>query len=236
MSQTVKRRLQRMLTTWLSQRQVEFLENALYRSIHKQKFAALFRSQRIEVKERVWDKAIDIVGRSSKVMFLEFGTFEGYSIRYFASGFVNPASRFYGFDSFEGLPEDWGSKVKGTFSTAGNLPDVADDRVSFEKGWFQDTLPPFSIQGQDFDAVFVHMDADLYSSTMFVLSNLWSKLPTFFALFDEFSGHETRALYNFHQSFPCDIEFLAHDFASPNRVLCRITRTSAPGPGKISFG
>lgn len=233
MSQIAKRQLLRMLTTWLSRRQVEFLENALYRSIHIHKFPALFRSQRIEAKEGIWDRAIEIVGGTSKVLFLEFGSFEGHSIRYFAAGFSNEASRFFGFDSFEGLPENWGSKIKGTFSTKGNLPEVQDARISFVKGWFQDTLPPFEGMDKEFDAIFVHMDADLYSSTLFVLANLWSKLPTFYALFDEFSGHETRALYNFQQGFPCDIEFLVHDYPSPNRVLCRISRIPAPGPGKI---
>src|ERR1700677_4417473 len=64
--------------------------------------------------------------------YLEFGVYKGYSLRVWANLNRNSASRLFGFDSFEGLPEDWvASKPKGTFTTGGKAPDIGDRRVDF---------------------------------------------------------------------------------------------------------
>lgn len=204
----------------------EFAESVLYRSVLKHDFRSVFSSPLIRKREAIWDFVVEMLGANSKILLLEFGVHEGYSARYFLGSFRNAASRFYGFDSFEGLPETWGHKGVGTFSTHGRVPDVDDPRVTWVKGWFQDTLPGFEMPA-GFDVVLVHFDADLYSSTLFALSTLWRPLTSFYAVFDEFFGHETRALYNFSQAFPSSIEFLAHDDpVLPRRVFCRITRRS----------
>jgi O-methyltransferase len=202
----------------------EFSENLVYRSLLLHDFKAVFASHRIAEREAVWDHVADTIGRDAKILFLEFGVHEGYSIRYFMQAFRNPDSRFFGFDSFEGLPEVWGRKKVGTFSTDGRMPDIDDARVTWVKGWFQETMPDFRLP-DGFGAVLVHLDADLYSSTLFVLSQLWHRCPVYYAVFDEFAGHETRALHNFTQAFPSSVEFLAHDdTTTPRRVFCRITR------------
>lgn len=78
------------------------------------------------------------------VDYLEFGVFQGDSIRLWSQMNTNPESRFIGFDSFEGLPVAWGNSMKaGSFSTSGVVPEIADPRVSFQRGWFNDTLPQF---------------------------------------------------------------------------------------------
>lgn len=204
---------------------IEFLEKALARAVLLRVHAKVFASPRIAKREAVWDHVIATIGADTRLLFLEFGVFEGYSIRYFADRMHSADSRFFGFDSFEGLPETWGRKQAGHFSTGGNLPQIADPRVGFVKGWFQRTLPGFSFDGAAQDAVLVHLDADLYSSTLFVLASIWTRLDSFYALFDEFNGHEARALYNFCQAFPCTVEFLAHDGELPQRVFCRISKS-----------
>lgn len=205
---------------------LDLLEKMVARALLERRFRALFAARQIAQREAVWDHVIETIGADRKILCLEFGVHEGYSIAYFARRFRHPESRFYGFDSFEGLPEDWGNKAKGTFSRQGEPPRLDDERVRFVVGWFHETLPGFVAEGRDYEAVLVHLDADLYSSTLFALSQLWPRYAQFHALFDEFMSQEARALHNFAQAFPCAIEFLAYDHDIPKRVFCRIDRAS----------
>ena len=147
------------------------------------------------------------VGPDHEVLYLEFGVFEGYSIRYFSERLTHPNSKFVGFDSFEGLPERWEGKSKGHFSTRGKIPSIPDERVSFRKGWFSETLPVFLTEFGDKHSiessvsVIIHFDADLYSSTLYALATLHPRFRRYFFCFDEFAGHESRALYNYEQAF-----------------------------------
>lgn len=120
----------------------------------------------------------DVVVKNRPIDFLEFGVYQGQSFRDWLSINTRPESRFFGFDSFEGLPEDWaqGRCEKGTFSVNGKLPDIDDPRAAFIKGWFNQTLEPFLAANQSsFGAerqLILHLDADLYSSTLYVLTTL----------------------------------------------------------------
>ena len=101
--------------------------------------------------------------------YLEFGVFEGYSIRKWSEINNDPRSRFYGFDTFTGLPEVWfGDMGKGTFTTEGRIPEIPDNRVTFVKGLFTDTLEVFLKDYHRKNRMVLHIDADLYSSTLFV--------------------------------------------------------------------
>ena len=74
-------------------------------------------------RHEIWEFAVQQLGPDSEVAYLEFGVAQGASMRFFANSFVNPATRLVGFDSFEGLPEDWdvvnNLLPKETFSTQG---------------------------------------------------------------------------------------------------------------------
>jgi len=75
--------------------------------------------------------------------YLEFGVAEGASIKWWTDKIKNPNCRFYGFDVFTGLPEDFGVMKKNDYDTKGNTPKIDDDRVKFVSGMFQDSLPNF---------------------------------------------------------------------------------------------
>jgi O-methyltransferase len=82
---------------------------------------------------------------------------------------ANPQSRFFGFDTFEGLPEDWGLFKKGEM--APGVFTIHDERCSLIKGLFQATVPKF-LESSSFDPTtrkVLHPDADLFSSTLLVL-------------------------------------------------------------------
>lgn len=112
--------------------------------------------------------------KNRPVDYLEFGVAGGQSFRDWLSLNTCPESRFVGFDSFEGLPEDWhaGNREKGAFSQNGVIPNIKDPRGSFVKGWFNQTLEPFLAGFTPERQLVLHLDADLYSSTLYVLMTL----------------------------------------------------------------
>jgi len=145
--------------------------------------------------------------REEPITYLEFGVFKGLSIKYWVSLNKHKDSVFVGFDTFSGLPEDWDSLVlagkKGDFDTGGEVPCIKDGRVSFIKGLFQDSLPIF-LRTKITSKLVIHMDADLYSSTLYVLTRCENILiPGTIIIFDEFSSilHEFRALEDFCSSY-----------------------------------
>jgi len=143
----------------------------------------------------------------SKIIYLEFGVAGGESLKWWINENQNSLSKFYGFDTFEGLPEDWGVFFKkGDMSH--NETRIQDDRVYMVKGLFQDTLFDFTTKNREMlnssYRKIIHMDADLYSSTLFVLSQLYPYLKQGdIILFDEFNVplHEFKAYKDFTESF-----------------------------------
>ena len=137
--------------------------------------------------------------RNDRVLYLEFGVYEGDSMRWWSANLSHPEAQLYGFDSFEGLPETWSHGERtGHFSTGGRVPELDDVRVRFVKGWFDDTLP--SYEAPEHDRLVAVLDADLYSSTAFVLEWLQPKIvPGTYLYFDEFHDrmHELRAFDEF---------------------------------------
>lgn len=157
------------------------------------------------------------IAQANGGLWLEFGVFSGQTINLMArqtSGIV------HGFDSFQGLPEDWHigtvpgapansrTIVKETFDLQGNFPPVLAN-VMLHKGWFNETLPAFLQHlppvGSPGSAVsLLHIDCDLYGSTVTVLDSLASRIiPGTVIVFDElvnfpeFRNHELKALYEF---------------------------------------
>ena len=142
------------------------------------------------------------------INLFEFGVWEGYSIKVFSKLNKNKDSNFYGFDSFEGLPSDWNDfNPKGSFDVNGIMPNIEDKRIIFVKGWFQNSLNNFLKSYKNEGNLVVHYDADLYSSTLFCLSQIDSLKKTYLAIFDEFYYHELLALANYQDSFGAEIEF-----------------------------
>ena len=131
-------------------------------------------------------------------LYLEFGVFEGETMRWWRDHLRAPEAHLVGFDSFAGLPEAWRPGFdEGQFSTSGP-PDIADPRVSFVAGWFVETLPSFVIPAHD--QLIVNIDSDLYSSARTVLEWVAPHLvPGSLLYFDEFADrdHELRALQEF---------------------------------------
>lgn len=119
-------------------------------------------------------------------LYLEFGVGRGKSMRWIAPLVDGPV---HGFDSFEGIQEYWNGNPVGSFKQS-KLPKVPAN-VEFEVGYFDATLPDFLDKHAD-PVAFLHVDCDLYSSTVTIFEALGSRLqPGAIVLFDEY--------YNFHR-------------------------------------
>lgn len=121
-------------------------------------------------------------------LLLEFGVYKGDSINRLAR--LTPGRHWYGFDSFEGLPEIWtpGAR-KGAFDLNGELPKVRHN-VDLIKGFFIDTLPAFVERHRDERISVLHIDCDLYSATKQVLFALGPMLqPGCIVIFDEYFNY-----------------------------------------------
>ena len=158
------------------------------------------------------DHAWSLYKRRTDALFLEFGTFKGVDINFIAKTLTEKAKHLrgepgelvvHGFDSFQGLPEEWhNGKLMpedsstaypaGKFDLQGVLPSV-HPIVQLHPGWFEDTVHSFLDQHPQRPVAFIHADADLYSSTKTVLWELCSRgmlVPGTIINFDEYANYK----------------------------------------------
>ena len=130
--------------------------------------------------------------KDSENIFLEFGVYTGGSINLFSKQLKAINANICGFDTFEGLTEDWLTHVffpKGSLSLNNKLPKV-EKNVQLIKGKIQDTLDFFLNENSKKKVVFAHMDMDTYASTKYALSKIKPFLQKgSVILFDEFYGY-----------------------------------------------
>lgn len=144
--------------------------------------------------------------------YLEFGVANGKSFDWFMTQNSHADSRFYGFDTFDGLPEDWGAFKKGAFSNNNEMPLIKDHRGRFLKGLFQQTVPAFLTELDNNRRNVLMMDADLWSATLYVLTSLAPFLKKGdIIFFDEFvvPTHEFKAFIDFTQSYYLNLKLIA---------------------------
>jgi methyltransferase family protein len=135
-------------------------------------------------------------------IFAEFGVNNGGTISYIAK--QNPGYTIHGFDSFEGLPEDWygNAMAAGFFNRKGQLPKVPAN-VVLHPGWFDATASKFAAEHEG-PLAFLHVDCDLYSSTVTIFEALGDRIvPGTVIMFDEYfnypnwKAHEHKAFTEF---------------------------------------
>ncbi len=161
----------------------------------------------------------------SQGLILEFGVATGRTLNQFGQLF--PKKTVYGFDGFEGLPEAWDWRFRaGHFQQ--QLPRVRDN-CELVVGWFDKTLPSFVKEHTD-PVAFLHIDCDLYSSTVTVLDLLKGRLRAgTIIVFDEYLNFpgweqdEHRAWTEFAQKFGVKFEYIG--FVSRHQqVVVRVTQ------------
>ncbi len=146
-------------------------------------------------------------------LICEFGVAGGKSINFLSK--LMPNRIIHGFDSFEGLPENWTHRLqKGAFKQP--MPKV-NPNVRLHKGWFSETLPVFLAENPGM-ADFLNIDCDLYSSTKTVFELFAPRIqPGTVIYFDEFFNYpgwqqgEYRAFTEFVQANGVEYEYLGYN-------------------------
>ncbi len=141
---------------------------------------------------------------------MEFGVASGETVNIMADRFRGQT--VYGFDWWKGLPEYWRPEFpEGMFACP--IPEVRPN-VELVNGLFQDTLPAW-LEANPGQVSFLHLDADLYSSTDFVLRQLEERIvPGTIILFDEilywhesYIEHEYKAFIEFIDRTGFEVEY-----------------------------
>ncbi|HJQ47249.1 MAG TPA: class I SAM-dependent methyltransferase [Amycolatopsis sp.] len=161
---------------------------------------------------------------SGEGMVLEFGVFSGNTLKVISA--ACQGREVYGFDSFDGLPEDWRTtQPAGTFAVH-QVPEV--DGAEMVVGLFADTLPGF-LAAHPGPVAFLHLDADLYSSTKTVLDLAGDRLrPGSIVLFDEYfnytswESHEHRAWTEFVERTGIGFDYVGYT-VNNEQLIVRIT-------------
>jgi O-methyltransferase len=190
------------LTKWISRQQRGDILNDFYNSRREY-------GRRFELYKHISEK-FNLA--FTPFDYFEFGVAGGHSFRWWAGNSGNRECRFYGFDTFEGLPEDWGTFSKSDMASA--VPVMDDKRVEFFKGLFQNTLPGFlrSYDNPKGKLKVIHLDADLFSATLFSLTSLAPYLNKGdILIFDEFNvpNHEFFAYRIFTESYYIKTKLIA---------------------------
>lgn len=179
-----------------------------------------YSNARLRNRIEIFDFIINNVF-NERILYLEFGVYKGDCIKYFSSKLNNPTNRFYGFDSFEGLPDDFdvnGPVRKGAFDVKGEVPKIEDDRIIFYKGWFDNVLP-YITNFPLHDRLILIMDADLYSSTIFVLRQIDKLIKSGdYIYFDDMSHveHDPRAFETYIKETNKKFELICTDMRKNN--------------------
>ena len=107
---------------------------------------------------------------------MEFGIYKGGTINYIAK--KNKNKIIYGFDSFEGLPEDWRYGFsKGKFTLDKQIPKL-ERNIKIYTDLFENSIPKFIEDKKNKLGLisFIHIDCDLYSSTKLIFSLLKNQI------------------------------------------------------------
>lgn len=134
---------------------------------------------------------------------LEFGVHAGATLNFLAASFSE--TKWWGFDSFEGLPERWNRSAdgkrhseKGDFAIA--KPPRIEPNAELVIGFFEDVLNTWMQQNPGHIS-FIHIDSDLYSSAKTILWTLNDRIVEgTIIVFDELRDWSEQGVYELWRS------------------------------------
>lgn len=159
-----------------------------------------------EIQDGVWckahlSKAVEYIAKHHRNSMVgrhcfEFGVYQGETVRLIGELFYAqqlPMDVIYGFDSFQGLPDEAPGVDRfylfnrGMFADVGNV--WAARNAKYIKGWFSDLTPEDVTANHMKPASLVHIDGDLYRSAVDSLTFMFANkliVPGTVVAYDEF--------------------------------------------------
>ena len=170
-------------------------------------------------------------------MALEFGVASGTTLEIIAEELAprDDISVVAGFDVFSGLPDAWRTGFPRGIFEQENVPTVPGAEIV--PGLFEDSLPKFLKTRTD-KISFLHLDADLYSSTVTVLDLVADRLVVGTVIvFDEYfnfpgwRNHEYRAWIEFVGRTGTEFDYLGYTVDN-EQVVVRIRKAPTQRPAR----
>ena len=186
-----------------------------------------------ESREELYEYVYSSKLNNTQLTYFEMGVWYGSAIKSWNTLDSNQESRYFGFDTFEGLPEVWegltANAEVGTFDVGGSIDNVkiSDKRVKLIQGLFQDTVPGFL--ADEYEATegrrVLHIDSDLYSSALFCLTKFDHIMAVGdIIIFDELSSmDEFRALQDYCTAYLREYRVLGHSGPYYQQVAIELT-------------
>ena len=127
-----------------------------------------------DIRNYAIKKSLEFVNLNTSGLFLEFGVHTGKSINLFANHLKQKNKKIYGFDSFQGQPNDWPGYIREKGFQKLTKKDISklNSNVEIIEGLVEETLENFLEKHHKEKILFVHMDLDYYPSTKFVLTKI----------------------------------------------------------------
>jgi hypothetical protein len=142
--------------------------------------------------------------------FIEFGVFEGALAKHFLRFNKMKIESWHGFDTFTGLPTDWGDLPAGTFSTGGQVPKVNDKNLHWHVGTIEESKNEIiRVAKQVPLAKFIIFDLDLYAPS----KNAWNYIE------DELKSGD---IIYFDEAYYYDERNLIAEILSNNKIRIKI--------------
>ena len=153
-------------------------------------------------REQLW-KSFGNSLKNTRWLGFEFGVASGDATKTFLKmPYIKNCLGWHGFDTFLGLPSEWGDLPKGAFSTGGIPPKIKSNLITWHIGSIENTSQVInSIQKLDLNFVLI-FDFDLYSATKEawdVISNYLK--PGDIIYFDEaFEADEAQLIFEIYEA------------------------------------
>jgi hypothetical protein len=178
----------------------------------------MLNALRLETDAEILKFAVELADINSGLV-LELGVGGGRTTNFIAA--LCSKKTIHGFDSFQGLPEDWqGPCKKGIFALlTEDLPPLYHN-IAVHVGMFKDTLPIFIkeyLRPAD-KIAFIHIDCELYQSTKTIFDLLADYIRSGTIIhFDEYYNypgwelHEHKAFKEFINERNLKYEYVAYN-------------------------